>query len=90
MLIGWVDDGETILVEFEMPFEQRQNAPADGAKADQDDRAGDFAVNGPVRHLAASPQALENLCSALKAGRGVLIKCRRGGSGRGAILFKWI
>jgi hypothetical protein len=34
-----------------MPLEQRQNAPADGAKADQNDGAGDFAMNGPVRHF---------------------------------------
>src|SRR5208283_1313458 len=59
MGLGGVDDGEAALVELEMPLEQRQNAPANGAKADQNDRAGDFAMNGPVRHLGGLLGELE-------------------------------
>ncbi len=59
MRVGGVDDGEAALVELEMPLEQRQDAPADGAKADQNDRAGDFAMNGPVRHFCGLLGKLE-------------------------------
>ncbi|MNL85745.1 hypothetical protein D3C87_2141720 [compost metagenome] len=52
MAIGivWCDDDEAALVELEVPFEQRQRTAADRAETDHHDRAGDLAVDGPIRH----------------------------------------
>jgi hypothetical protein len=41
-----------------MALDQRQNASADGAEADQHDRTGDFAVVWPSRHEAQLPRKL--------------------------------
>jgi hypothetical protein len=68
MRVGRIDDGEAVLVELEMPLDQRQNAPADGAKADQNDRAGDFAMNGPVRHFSGLLGVLEMVQRVKKQG----------------------
>ena len=68
MRVGGIDDGEAALVELEMALEQRQDAPADGAKADQNDRAGDFAMNGPVRHFCGLLTELEMVQRVKKQG----------------------
>jgi hypothetical protein len=55
MRVDRVDDREAILVEVEMALDEGQDAATDGAEADQDDRAGDLAINGPNLHLRGSP-----------------------------------
>src|SRR5208283_3812168 len=72
MRIGGIDDREAALVEVEVPLDQRQDAAPDGAQADEDDGAGNLAVNGPKRGHGGSLLGLS--CGAVKAGRGVLIK----------------
>jgi len=39
-----VDDDHPALVELEVALDQGQRAAADGAKADHDDRAGNFGI----------------------------------------------
>ena len=47
MRVDRVDHREAGFVEVEMPFDQGQDAAPDGSEADQNDRAGDFAIDGP-------------------------------------------
>ena len=45
-----IDHHELGAVELDVPFEQRQGAPADGAEADHHDGAVKAGVNGKVGH----------------------------------------
>ena len=42
-----INNGQSGPVKIKMALQKRQRAPADGAKSDHDDRAGDFAVDWP-------------------------------------------
>ncbi len=49
VLLRWINDDQTGLVEFEMAFDQWQGTAPDRPKADHDDRAGNFAIDWPFR-----------------------------------------
>ena len=55
-LIGGLDDREAVAVILEMPLDQRQGAPADGAETDHDDGTPDAGMDGVIGHDAGLPE----------------------------------
>src|SRR5208283_5150195 len=75
MRVGGIDDREAALVEVEVPLDQRQDAAPDRAEADEDDGAGNLAVNGPKRGHGGSLLGLK--LRRVKSRQGRINQARR-------------